>query len=379
MGASLSSNTSRTASSIIKTIFPGIDKISNFLNSPLGIFSGREQLDIKTTINADGDITYRTNIHPEGTKAFDDFGTTYKFTERNIEAVASANPNDGSCFTTAYKDFNYVHLQIRNAEGKVITTLDTSRFIYEAARGAVKLFTGKDMDDGLITKADSRGYDNYLKFSNALGKSGIPVNAQDILINFGARQDFMESMDVNHASSENIMVNVTEANLCDSVAKVINKSVEGMHDVRPISSFDVSLNMHKANSTPSENAVSAMTAGANQFSMRGLSDLRNPEEMAIYINRLVSGIDLNSLSSDSMDTILAMGAIVEKTSDGSYSFNAESLDMVSEIADSVGTRMLISDITNQDSININDEGVNSESQMQSENSADDFVDNLFRM
>ena len=74
-----------------------------------------------------------------------------------------------------------------------------------------------------------------------------------------------------------------------------------------------------------------------------------------------------------------MGAIVEKTSDGSYSFNAESLDMVSEIADSVGTRMLISDITNQDSININAEGVDSESQIQNENSADDFIDNLFRM
>lgn len=185
MGAFLSQKTSGSAASNVISSNPAGDKATNFMQASNN--SG-EQLDAKAYINKDGDLMETLNVHAAGEKMFSEGSDTYKLNMTSIETIQSHNHNDSFMYTTTYKDWNYAHTLVRNADGKVIADLKTSRLIYEIARFAVKIFTGYDMDGNLITKEMSKDYDIYLKAKSEIAKAGIDMNIDNLMDGFAANR-----------------------------------------------------------------------------------------------------------------------------------------------------------------------------------------------
>lgn len=314
MGASLSQKTSGSAISNVLSSNPAGDKATNFMQASNN--SG-EQLDAKAYINKDGDLIETLNVHAAGEKIFSEGSDSYKLNLTSIETIQSHNHNDSFMFTTTHKDWNYAHTLLRNANGEVIADLKTSRLIYEIARFAVKLFTGYDMDSNLITKEMSKDYDTYLKAKSEIAKAGIDINVDNLMDGFAANRHIVEAtMKENHTPL--MIYNLTEASMCDSIARSMNrfndKAESGMGHV---SGFEIALNMRQLNGlNSSDNGAGAFVAGADKFTMHGINDLSNPEDMALFLNRVASNVNYGALTSGASDTLLELGAVAEKDSQG---------------------------------------------------------------
>lgn len=50
--------------------------------------------------------------------------------------------------------------------------------------------------------------------------------------------------------------------------------------------------------------------------MHGINDLSNPEDMALFLNRVASNVNYGALTSGASDTLLELGAVAEKDSQG---------------------------------------------------------------
>lgn len=314
MGAFLSQKTSGSAASNVVSSNPAGDKATNFMQASN---NAGEQLDAKAYINKDGDLIGTLNIHAAGEKMFSEESDTYKLNMTSIVTIQSHNHNDSFMYTTTYKDWNYAHTLIRNADGKVIADLKTSRLIYEIARFAVKIFTGYDMDGNLITKEMSKDYDIYLKAKSEIAKAGIDMNIDNLMDGFEANRHIVEAtMKENHTPL--MMYNLTEASMCDSIARSMNKfNDKAESGMGHVSGFEVALNMRQLNGLNSaDNGAGAFIAGADKFTMHGINDLSNPEDMALFLNRVASNVNYGALTSGASDTLLELGAVAEKDSQG---------------------------------------------------------------
>lgn len=314
MGAFLSQKTSGSAASNVVSSNPAGDKATNFMQASN---NAGEQLDAKAYINKDGDLIGTLNIHAAGEKMFSEESDTYKLNMTSIVTIQSHNHNDSFMYTTTYKDWNYAHTLIRNADGKVIADLKTSRLIYEIARFAVKIFTGYDMDGNLITKEMSKDYDIYLKAKSEIAKAGIDMNIDNLMDGFEANRHIVEAtMKENHTPL--MMYNLTEASMCDSIARSMNKfNDKAESGMGHVSGFEVALNMRQLNGlNSSDNGAGAFIAGADKFTMHGINDLSNPEDMALFLNRVASNVNYGALTSGASDTLLELGAVAEKDSQG---------------------------------------------------------------
>ena len=227
MGKSLSKTTSGTARSDVITPNPAADKATNFMQAEN---HSPEQADIRNFYDKEGDSTFKIMMHPtempDDKEMAKDLTDTFKFKESSIERVNEVGNFDNNIVKVVTKEDGYVTERwIDKNTGEEIKSLKTSKILYDIGRFIVKIATGKDWDDSIVSKEVLKDYKIYGEANAALANAGISLNLDNVMNAVEANRDMVsESMiQGQHALS---MYNISDANICDKVSHAINKEIE---------------------------------------------------------------------------------------------------------------------------------------------------------
>ena len=355
MGKSLSKTTSGTARSDVITPNPAADKATNFMQAEN---HSPEQADIRNFYDKEGDSTFKIMMHPtempDDKEMAKDLTDTFKFKESSIERVNEVGNFDNNIVKVVTKEDGYVTERwIDKNTGEEIKSLKTSEILYDIGRFIVKIATGKDWDDSIVSKEVLKDYKIYGEANAALANAGISLNLDNVMNAVEANRDMVsESMiQGQHALS---MYNISDANICDKVSHAINKEIEKNDlNLEPISSAEVSLNLH--NSDTMQDTIDVMTAAGINITMHGLEDFHNPEVLGLFMNRVAETINSDNVSIDSYDSLLLnIGAVVQRNEDGSFSCAPGKEQDMQDLGDALNARRDFLMETNHMKINFYD-------------------------